>query len=97
MTQHFTLDIISDPVVRSILAANGVSYLRRMTAANPCADTLSLSRFHDTLHMDDFNWMVAEFNNDTSVASTLTQLYLSYNGSGAVAEPNYYMYPAEHL
>jgi hypothetical protein len=91
MTQHFTLNIISDPVVRAVLTANGVSYLRRMTAANPCADTLSLSRFGDTIHMDHYNWMIAEFNNDTSVVQTLTQLLLTYDSTVQVAEPNYYI------
>jgi hypothetical protein len=97
MTQHFTLDIITDPLVRSILAANGVSYLRRMTAANPCADTLSLSRFGDTIHMDHYNWMIAEFNNDTSVNPTLVALFFTraaHDSTIQVAEPNYYLQAA---
>src|SRR2546430_630390 len=47
MAQQFGLRIIIDPAIRSILRANGVSYLMRMTAANPCTDTLSLSRLGD--------------------------------------------------
>jgi hypothetical protein len=65
----------------------------RMTAANPCADTLSLSRLGDTVKIDDFNMMIAYFNNDTSVISTLTDLYLArsagHNTSVEIAEPDY--------
>ncbi len=90
LAQRFSVAIISDPVVRSILSANGVSYLKRMTWANPCADTLSLSRFGDTIPMDDFDWMIAYFNNDSSIIPTLTELYLTYNGSVQDAEPDFY-------
>ena len=90
MVQHFALSIILDTVTRNILASHGVQYLRRMTAANPCVDTLSISRLGDTIPMNHFMWMVAEFNNDSSVVSTLTQLYLNYSLGGIeVAQPDY--------
>jgi len=89
----FGIDVILDPAIRAILASHGVTYLMRMTAANPCADTLSLSRFGDTVRCNDFNFMIAYFNNDTSVVSTLTALYLARkfmnNTSVEIAEPDY--------
>src|SRR5437868_4837944 len=57
--------------------------------ANPCEDTLSITRLGDTIPMDHFDWMVAEFDNNTSVVPTLVQLYLHYNGSVEVAEPDF--------
>jgi hypothetical protein len=43
--------------------------------------------------MDHYNWMVAEFNNDTSVIPTLISLFLTHDGTVQIAEPNYYLYP----
>ena len=93
MNQRFDLDIILDPVVRTILQSHGVTYLMRMTAANPCVDTLSISRFNDTIKITDYNMMIAYFNNDTSVIPTLTDLYFArkflHNTSVEIAEPDY--------
>ncbi len=89
MTEHFGLDIVLDSTTRAVLQAHGVSYLRRMTAANPCVDTLSITRFGDTIPMDDYNWMIAVFDNDTSVDSTLVDLFTHYSNALSVAEPDY--------
>ncbi len=42
MQQRFSVNIIGDATTRSILSSHGVTSLRRMTAANPCADTMRL-------------------------------------------------------
>ena len=89
MTQHFGLDVILDPTVRTILESHGVTYLHRMTAANPCVDTLTISRNNDTLPMDHFDWMIAEFSDSTSVIPTLVNLFLSFNAAVEIAEPDY--------
>ena len=93
LAQHFGLDVILDPEIRSILLSHGVTYLTRMTAANPCVDTVSISRLGDTVRINDFNMMIAYFNNDTSVIPTLTDLYLARslmnNRSIEIAEPDY--------
>jgi subtilisin family serine protease len=92
INEQFGLDLVLDPLIRTILETNGVSYLQRMTLANPCTDSLNLSRFGDTNAMDDWNMMFVYFNNDTSVVPTLEALFLaSYGGNTSIvyAEPDY--------
>ncbi|HET9136155.1 MAG TPA: hypothetical protein VFO76_05915 [Candidatus Kapabacteria bacterium] len=89
MSQEFNPNIILDPTVKTILTSNGVTHLMRMTAANPCVDTLSISRFGDTVPMNHYNWMVAYFNNDTSIIQTITMLFIFNNGQVEIAEPDF--------
>jgi Subtilase family len=91
MTQEFDTSVILDLTVKIILQAHGLSYLRRMTAANPCADTLSITRLGDTIPMDDFDWMIVQLNNDTGVLSTLAALYAPGSSGIEIAEPIYLM------
>ena len=88
-SQQLTLDIvIQDPLLKTILLAYGGSYLTRMTTATPCLDTLSITRRGDTIPMDHYDWMVLHFNNDTSVVSTLFNLFMTNPPSLDMAGPN---------
>ncbi len=91
MRQEFDTSVILDSTVKAILQAHGVSYLRRMTAANPCANTLSITRFGDTIPMDHFDWMVAHMNNDTGLLATLANLHVPDSCGMELAEPIYLM------
>ncbi len=91
MTQEFDTSVVIDLATKIILQTHGLSYLRRMTAANPCADTLSITRLGDTIPMDHYDWMVAQFNNDTSVLTTLAALYAPGMKGIEIAEPVYLM------
>ncbi|MEO6939819.1 MAG: S8 family serine peptidase [Candidatus Kapaibacterium sp.] len=73
--QHLPLTVILDTGARSILANRGVAYLTRLTAANPLMDTLSRTRYGDTIPMDPFDWLEAQFANDTSAITALADLY----------------------
>ena len=67
----------------------GGTNLRRMTWANPCADTLSITRLGDTIRIDHHNWMVLELNNDTSAVLACIMLNLLYRPFVDVAELDY--------
>jgi len=89
MAQQFSLNIILDPIAQTILMENGGVYLTRITAANPCTDTISVSRRPDTIPMDHYNWMELHFNNTTSVVSTLIAFALARPLSIQIAEPDF--------
>ncbi|HVZ40490.1 MAG TPA: S8 family peptidase [Candidatus Kapabacteria bacterium] len=76
MAQSFPIDsgIIADTALRSALRALGGSHLRRITSANPCLDTFSVTRNGDTIPADDYNWMVLELNNDTNALNAVAML-----------------------
>ena len=91
MAQRFDIDsIVIDTTLRSAIRSFGGTKLRRITHANPCADTVSITRRGDTLiGCDDFNWMVLELDNDTSVIKAATMLTIFYQPFIEGAEPNY--------
>ncbi|HVZ40631.1 MAG TPA: S8 family serine peptidase [Candidatus Kapabacteria bacterium] len=76
MAQSFPIDsgIIADTALRSALRALGGSHLRRITSANPCLDTFTVTRNGDTIPADDYNWMVLELNNDTNALNAVNVL-----------------------
>jgi len=87
MAEEFDTTVVRDSSVRAILHARGITYLKRMTAANPCTDTLSITREGDTIPMDHYDFMVAKLGNDTGVLSTIAALYASDTGGMEFAEP----------
>ena len=94
LTQHFSIATIQDAFVRSILISHGATYLRRMTAANPCVDTQSLTRRGDTIRMDPYNWVEIQFDNDTSLIPVVTALFLAHPTSVQLVDLAHYMQPA---
>lgn len=82
-------DLIADSSLLRTIKSFGGDTLRRITFANPCVDTLSLSRNRDTLKVDDYLWMVLILDNDTSVVNCCyTLLYYHFNLI-ELAQPNY--------
>jgi len=77
MSQKFyTRDLVIDTNLANALISFGGDSLRRMTSANPCKDTLSISRLGDTLKCEDFLLFVLEINNDTS--AIIASMFLNY-------------------
>ncbi|MCE2504762.1 MAG: S8 family serine peptidase [Chlorobi bacterium] len=95
MAQRFHIDsgIIVDPSLHATLSSFGVTHLRRMTSANPCADTLTHTRPCELIWMDDYNWMVAEFDNDTSAIDAVVALGLQQYDKIALLSLDYYLNP----
>jgi subtilisin family serine protease len=89
MDQRFSLNVITDTVLRQTLAAYGATTLRRVSAANPCVDTISVSRLGDTVAMDHYTLMIVKLNNDSSLIPLLTNLFILNPSGLEIAEPNY--------
>jgi len=91
LAQQFAVDsgILVSSTLAGAMKSVGGTYLRRMTWANPCADTLSRTRLGDTIRIDHHNWMVLELNNDTSSVLACIMLNLLYRQFVDVAELDY--------
>lgn len=90
MNQRFYVDnIITDSSLLQAIKAIGGDTLRRITAANPCTDTISISRNGDTLDCTDYLWMVLKLKNDTSVINGCFNLTYFHQDAIELAEPNY--------
>ena len=93
MSEEFPIDsLITDPALLTTLHQFGGLHLTRITAANPCTDTLSITRYGDTVKCDNFLWLTLKLNNDTSVVNTCLILTIYFQHLLSIAEPNYYGY-----
>jgi subtilisin family serine protease len=91
MSEEFPIDsIIADPLLLMNLHQFGGVHLTRITAANPCTDTLSITRYGDTVSCDNFLWMTLKLNNDTSVVNACLNLTIFFQHLLSIAGPNYY-------
>lgn len=91
MSQRFYVDdLIADSSLLRTIKSFGGDTLRRITFANPCADTISISRYGDTLKSDIYLWMVLHLSNDTSVVNCCYTLLFYHFNLIELAEPNYY-------
>jgi len=89
MSQQFPIDtLIADISLREVLKSFGGIYLKRITSANPCEDSISITRNGDTIYCDDYLWMTLKFNNDTSVIRACETLK-NFGHLIALAQPNY--------
>jgi len=67
-SQRFSVEeLILDQALVNRLKMYGGDSLRRMTNANPCVDTISISRNGDTVEMAHYLYMVLKISNDTSM------------------------------
>jgi len=90
MGQEFPIDyIISDSILRETIRNFGGQYLTRITAANPCTDSLSITRLGDTIEVENYLWMLLKLNNDTSSINASLLLTMFFQNSLEQAEPNY--------
>ncbi len=93
LAQRFSVaSIIRDGALRVTLERLGADSLRRMTVANPCADTISITRYGDTIRCTDYLWMVLEFRSDTiDVLDAANQILQNHWDAVELVEPNYYI------
>lgn len=90
-TQRFSVDsLIPNITLRNTMKAFGGDTLRRVTFANPCVDTFSISRLGDTIPCTDYLWMVLQLNNDTSVVNACIFLTYLFQDQIEVVTPNLY-------
>jgi subtilase family protein/type IX secretion system substrate protein len=88
-------ELILDQGLMELLQLYGAMSLKRMTAANPCADTLTVTRNGEKLRLDDHNYMLLRFNADGSdekaIYDIALELTMFYQGAIELVEPNYYL------
>ncbi|MBL8005770.1 MAG: S8 family peptidase [Candidatus Kapabacteria bacterium] len=88
--QRFSVEeLILDSSLVAGLKMYGGDSLRRITHANPCKDTLSLTRSGDTIPMADYLYMVVLINNDTSVIELTVWPTIFHQNSIDYTEPNF--------
>lgn len=93
-SEQFPIDtIVKDTSLRTFMKMLGAVYLKRITIANPCTDTITIARDGDTLRCTDYLWMTLHLNNDTSIINTCTLLTIFFQNSIEFAEPNYFVSP----
>ncbi len=93
LSQRFSVaSIVRDSALRVTLENLGVDFLQRMTVANPCADTISITRYGDTVRCTDYLWMVMKFRSDTiDVINAAIQILMNHWNAVEIVEPNYYL------
>lgn len=91
MAQRFTVDstIILDSALLAGIKSIGGIRLRRITSASPCEDTISITRYGDTIPSDDYNWMVLELDNNMNTANAAVALTIFYQDVVEVVSPNF--------
>jgi hypothetical protein len=90
-TQRFSVDsLIPNISLRNTIKAFGGDTLRRVTFANPCVDTFSITRMGDTIPCTDYLWMVLQLNNDTSVVDACIFLTYLFQNQIDYVTPNIY-------
>jgi subtilisin family serine protease len=82
-------DLILDTNLLSRLKFFGGDTLSRITLANPCRDTLSITRNGDTILCDDYLWMKVKLNNDRSVIAATTFITALEQNSVEIVQPNF--------
>lgn len=92
-SQRFTPhEVTSDSLLANALQMRGIDTLRRLTSANPCKDTISISILGDTVVSQDYLYFEGKISNDTSVLSSSFYLTYSFQNSLYYVEPNFYKY-----
>ena len=90
MTEQFPIDtLIADSALCEAIKLFGGIYLTRITAANPCTDTLSITRYGDTVKYDNYLYMKLKLNNDTTMIDACIWLTLLYQYYLQLAQPNF--------
>ncbi len=92
-SQRFTPhEVTSDSLLANAMLAIGIDTLRRLTSANPCEDTISISILGDTVDCLDYLYFEGILSNDTSVLSSSSTLTYSFQNSLYYVEPNFIRY-----
>ena len=94
MRQQFPIqNILRNSNLKIALQNLGATYLKRISVANPCTDTVSITRYGDRIKCDDYLWMTLNFNNDTVAATAVIQLLFFYQTDIQWADLNYFLKP----
>ena len=90
MSQRFSVDtLVADSSLKERIKFYGGQYLRRITWADPCRDTISITRYGDTTKVENYLWMTIELDNETSSFAASLDLTISFQDLVHLAEPNY--------
>lgn len=90
MKQNFCVDsLITNPSLVSIIKLLGGDSLSRITVANPCVDTLSITRIGDTIHSEDFLWLKLNITNDSSAMMLAYLISVNYQSELDLASLNF--------
>lgn len=90
MSQEFPVDtLIADSALRESIKHFGGVSLSRISTNNPCSDTLSITRYGDTVKCENYLYMVLKLNNDSLLMNACIWLTLFYQNYLEIAEPNY--------
>lgn len=83
--------VIADQTLLGILKKYGGKYLNRIHLANPCRDTISITRYGDTLIIDFFLEMLLKIDNNNSVQRIHKEIDKNCSKTVQFAEPNYFL------
>ncbi len=90
MAEQFNpFDLIADTNLLNTFINYGADYFTRITAANPCTDTLSITRYGDVVKVNNYSWLKLNLNNDTSVINLCINIMYNFPDLIEIAEPNY--------
>ena len=90
MSRKFPVqDVIADGGLLAAIQSYGGDTLTRITAADPCHDTLSITRYGDTVKVQNYLWMKLHLNNYTTIVNACIDLMVFYRQFLELAEPNY--------
>ncbi|MBL8003476.1 MAG: S8 family serine peptidase [Candidatus Kapabacteria bacterium] len=83
-------ELVVDSNLRSYLHSIGADTLSRITFANPCMDTISITRNGDTIGCEDYLFLALHLSNDTSVVNGIVNLNWLYRENIYGASFNFY-------
>ncbi len=97
--RFFVGNIVKDSALLETFRRLGADTLRRITVANPCADTLSITRYGDTIRSEDYLWMLLQFRSDTNVnvVQAAMQILRYHHDMVEFAEPNYRLFVMDRI
>ena len=90
MAQQFPIDtLVADAGLATAIKSFGGIYLTRITSANPCTDTISITRYGDTIKSENYLWMLLKLDNNISLINACINLTLLYQYFLESAQPNF--------
>lgn len=91
LNQKFQVDsLLNNPNLISFIKSFGGDTLSRLTVANPCVDTISITRLGDTIKCNDFLWMKLKINNDSSALPLAILLSANFQSELEIASLDFY-------
>lgn len=97
--QRFSVDsLIVDTNLVNVIKMFGGDTLSRITSANPCSDTISISRLGDSIGITHYLWLKLHLKNDTSAINLAYFLSLAFQSQLDIASLNFiYKYQSTPL